>query len=101
MVIVSRYSGGAKSYDDNLITAFGNRLFTLAVNMFFGGRYSDSLGIYRAYRKGLVRELELDRDSAYSMPERIFRTKLSLELLLSIRAAKRRLKIGEIPGDEP
>lgn len=35
------------------------------------------------------------------MPEKLFRTKISWEPLLSVRAAKRKLKVAEIPRDEP
>ena len=35
MVIVSRYKDGAKSYDDTLISGFGNWMFTKLVNIFF------------------------------------------------------------------
>ncbi|MFA5147344.1 MAG: glycosyltransferase family 2 protein [Candidatus Omnitrophota bacterium] len=101
MVIVSRYTGGARSYDDNHLTAFGNWLFTTLVNMLHGGRYTDVMNIYRAYKKGLIKDLDLDKDISYTLPERIFSTKISLEPLLSVRAAKRKLKITEIPGDEP
>lgn len=101
MVIASRYLGDAKSDDDDIVTAFGNWLFTRTVNVLHGGRYTDVMVIYRAYRTALVRELELDTDDAYTMVERLYRTKISWEPLLSVRAAKRRLKITEIPGDEP
>lgn len=101
MVIVSRYLDGAKSVDDSLVTGFGNWLFTRTVNVLHGGRYTDAMVIFRAYRKALVHDLELDRDDAYATPERLFRTKISWEPLLSVRAAKRRLKVAEIPGDEP
>lgn len=40
MVIVSRYLDGAKSEDDDVITAFGNWLFTKTVNFLRGGHYT-------------------------------------------------------------
>ena len=43
----------------------------------------------------------LVKDVAYQRPERLFNTKISWEPLLSVRATKRKLKIAEIPGDEP
>ncbi len=101
MVIVSRYANGAKSYDDNLITAFGNRMFVTLINTLHGGKYTDVMNIYRAYRKNLIRDLDLDKDITYSTPERLFRTKISWEPIMSVRAAKRKLKTDEIPGDEP
>lgn len=101
MVIVSRYRDGAQSYDDDRITAFGNWLMTRVVNLLFGGRYTDMIVIFRAHKKRLIHDLELDRDDGYRLAERMVGMKIAWEPLLSIRAAKRRLKVGEIPGDEP
>jgi glycosyltransferase involved in cell wall biosynthesis len=101
MVIASRYLDGAKSDDDDWLTAFGNWLFTTTVNLLHGGRYTDVMVIYRAYWKEMISALDLDKDASYSTPERLFRTNISWEPLLSVRAAKQRLKVAEIPGDEP
>lgn len=101
MVIASRYLGEAKSQDDDRVTAFGNWLFTKTVNVLHGGKYTDAMVIFRAYRKGLVYDLELDKDDAYELPEKLFRTTISWEPLLSVRAAKRGVRVAEIPGDEP
>lgn len=101
MVVASRYLGDAKSDDDDIITAFGNWLFTRTVNLLYGSRYTDVMVIFRAYRKAMAYELGLDREDAYVLPETLFGTKISWEPLLSVRAAKAKLKIAEIPGDEP
>lgn len=101
MVIASRYAPGATSDDDDWLTGFGNWLFTRTVNLLHGGRYTDVMVIYRAYWTGMIRQLELDRDDAYRLVEFLFRTRVSWEPLLSVRALKQRLKIAEIPGDEP
>jgi len=101
MVIVSRYLNGAKSDDDDIVTGFGNWLFTKTVNILHGGSYTDVMVIYRAYRKSLATDLDLIGDSAFGLPEKLFSTKISWEPLLSARAAKAKLKVGEIPGDEP
>lgn len=101
MVIVSRYAKGAKSYDDDPVTAFGNKMFTTLINILHGGHYTDAMVIYRAYGTKLIRELDLDKDSSYELEERLFKTRISWEPLLSIRAAKRKLKVADIPGDEP
>ncbi len=90
VVIVSRYKDDAKSYDDNWLTAIGNFMFTKIINILFEGHYTDALGMYKAFRKELLYSLKLDQNK-----EDIF------EVLLSIRAAKHKLKIAEIPGDEP
>jgi len=101
MVIVSRYLGDAKSEDDDPITAFGNWLFTKTVNVLHGGHYTDAMVIYRAYKTQLIYDLELNKEEGYARAESLFNTNISWEPLLSVRAAKRKLKIGEIPGDEP
>jgi len=101
MVIVSRYAQGAKSYDDDAVTGFGNKLFTTFINLFHGAHYTDAMVIYRAYATKLIKELDLDKDASFQTEERLFKTKISWEPLLSIRAAKRKLKTVDIPGDEP
>jgi glycosyltransferase involved in cell wall biosynthesis len=101
MVIVSRYLGNAKSEDDSLITRFGNWMFTTMINVVHGGHYTDAMVIYRGYKKCLFEQLKLTDDKAFSIPEKLFFTRVSIEPLLSIRAARAKLKIAEIPGDEP
>ena len=101
MVIVSRYAQGAKSYDDDAVTGFGNKLFTTSINLFHRAKYTDAMVIYRAYKVSLIKELDLDKDESFETEERLFNTKISWEPLLSIRAAKRKLKVVDIPGDEP
>ncbi len=101
MVIVSRYLDNAKSQDDDSITAFGNWLFTRTINVLHGGRYTDAMVIFRAYKKQLIYDLELHKDEGYLLAEKLFKTNISWEPLLSVRAAKRKMKVAEIPGDEP
>ncbi|HET6428167.1 MAG TPA: glycosyltransferase family 2 protein [Phycisphaerae bacterium] len=101
MVIASRYLGGRKSEDDDVITAFGNWLFTRTANLLHGGHYTDMMVIFRAYRTALIGELGLDRPEPYALPERLFHTRISWEPLLSVRAARAKWKVGEIYGPEP
>lgn len=89
MVIVSRYLDGAKSYDDDRITAFGNWMFTTLINILFGSNITDSLVMYRAFKRNIVKDLEINtKTSAWGTQ-------------LLTRAIRRKLKIGEIPGNEP
>jgi hypothetical protein len=67
----------------------------------FRAHYTDAMVIYRAYWTELISFLDLDKDASYCTPERILRTRISWEPLLSVRAAKMGLRIAEIPGDEP
>ncbi len=89
IVIASRYYQGAKSYDDDLITFFGNRMFTALANLLFGSRISDVLVMYRAYRKDAVNKLRIDTLTP------------SWGTQILLRAVKKKLKIAEIPADEP
>ena len=89
MVIASRYKKGAKSYDDDPVTAFGNFMFTKIINILFGGNYTDTLVMLRAFRKDIVKEIPVGIPRA------------GLEPILSIRCAKSKLKVTEIPVDEP
>jgi hypothetical protein len=57
--------------------------------------------IFRAYQTQLIYDLALYEEESYAVPEKLFRCCLSWEPLLSVRVAKRKLKVGEIPGDEP
>lgn len=100
MVIVSRYAPGAKSEDDDLLTGFGNWLFNRVINLLHGAHYTDCMVIYRAWRRDLFTELDMHKEESYA-PEKLFGTVMGCEPLLSVRAAKRKLKIGEIPGSEP
>jgi hypothetical protein len=101
LVIASRYLPGAGSTDDDLITAFGNRLFTRTLNLLYGARYTDVMVMLRGYRKSIVEDLGLLNDRAYELPERLFGTVISWEPLMSVRAAKAGLRIAEIPAAEP
>ena len=101
LVIASRYLGTATSKDDDYLTAFGNWLFTRTVNVLHGARYTDCMGIFRAFRRSLIYELDLHQHESYSLPERLFGTVVSWEPLMSVRAAKRRKRIAEVAVSEP
>ena len=90
LVIASRYAPGAKSEDDDPLTAFGNWMFTKIINILFRAKYTDTLVMYRAFRRDLIKRLELDQ---YELPV--------LEAQLCIRCAKKKLKVGDLPVDEP
>lgn len=101
MVIASRYADGASSEDDDLITGFGNWTFTRLINFFFGSQYTDAMGMYRAWKKDLIKRLEMDSEEAYRPEEWIGVRGVGLDPLLAIRCAKRKLKVAEIPAGEP
>ncbi len=101
IVFVSRFMPPAKSEDDTWITAIGNRMFTVMINVLFGGKFTDTLGGFRAYKREAILRMGLHEQ----MNEHWFRKKYSLmstwEVGGCIRAAKLKLNMLEIPGDEP
>ena len=101
LVIGSRYLGEAKSDDDDVVTGFGNWLFTRTVNLLHGGNYTDAMVIYRAFTKELVYDLDLHKEESYLLPEKLFHTVISWEPLMSVRAAKAGKKIAEVAVGEP
>jgi hypothetical protein len=86
---VSRYAPGAKSEDDDCVTAFGNWMFTTIINLLFRGHITDSLVMFRAYRKDLLKDLDISTKT------------VSWGTQILTRALKNKKRIGEIPGDEP
>lgn len=101
IVFVSRFLPPAKSLDDTWVTAIGNRMFTWIINILFGGNFTDTLGGFRAYKREAVLRMGLHD----MLQEHWIRSKYSLmstwEVGGCIRAAKLKLNILEIPGDEP
>jgi hypothetical protein len=101
MVVCSRYLEDAKSYDDDIITRFGNWFLTSVINIFHKGELTDAIVMFRAWKRHIYTELDIDSDAPYVVYENFFNTNLGIEPLLAVRALKRKLKIFEIPGDEP
>lgn len=86
MVIVSRYRENASSEDDNRITALGNFALTGMINFLYGGSFTDSLVMFRAWRKSLCLSIA-------SLPE--------FEARTCVIAARDKWNVAEIPGNEP
>jgi len=103
MVIVSRYLDGAKSLDDDWLTRIGNRVFTGLISVLFGYRYTDAMVIYRAVRRDVIVKLGMDKDPPHALEEKwdFVGMRVSWEPQFSMRCAKNKLRIAEIPGDEP
>ena len=89
LVIGSRYMKGAKSYDDDFITRFGNFMFTKIVNILFHTHFTDVLIGYRVYRRSVLDKLNIRAK------------KLDWSVELPILFAKSGAKIVDIPCDEP
>lgn len=91
LVVVSRYLPPAKSFDDNIVTAFGNYLFTRFIRWMGKIRITDSLTIYRGFDIKIAKYPEFEK----TLYGPVF------EPLVSAVAAVRGLNVCEIPGDEP
>src|SRR4051812_29349504 len=89
LVIGSRYREGAKSDDDDWLTATGNWMFTAIVNLLFRTQYTDSLVGFRAYRRAQALRLDLDAPG------------LSWPCQTSTRFARAGLRVTEIFAHEP
>ena len=89
IVIASRYLLPAISFDDDIVTGFGNWCFTKLINLLFGGKVTDALVIYRAYRVDAIRKIGVDT----SLP--------SFGSSILIKGIKAGLRIAEISADEP
>ena len=89
IVQISRFGKNGISEDDTIITAFGNRMFTFLVNVFFGGKLTDTLFGFKIIKKQTFQNLRLDGEF------------LTLEQQMSIKSCKYHLKTFEIDGIEP
>lgn len=99
IVIASRYKDKAKSYDDTLLTGIGNFIFTSLISL-FGYSYTDAMVMFRAYRRDVPEKLKLNTTRG-PLYEKYIGRYVSWEPLMAIRAAKAKLRIAEIPSDEP
>jgi glycosyltransferase involved in cell wall biosynthesis len=91
IVIASRYMRGAKSDvsdDPLLIRKFGNLFFTFLVNLTWSAKVTDAINGFRGVSKSSVEKLKLDAPSH------------EIEFQMTIRSAKLKYKIKEIPTIE-
>lgn len=100
MVIVSRYTEGAKSLDDSFISGLGNWAFTFLINIIFRANYTDSLIAFRAFKTEAIKQIRLADGPANFFEKRYYKY-TSWDFLSSVRCAKYRMKVADIPGDEP
>jgi len=101
LVVASRYLDGAQSFDDDRLTSLGNRIFVLLTNLFFRSCYTDVLVGLRVYTRDAIERMQLPAMSHESWIRQRFFYMNSWELGSSIRAARLKLRVAEIPGDEP
>lgn len=101
LVIASRYLGSAKSYDDDFFTGIGNKIFTAMINFLFRAHYTDTLVIFRAYRRDAIEKMRLCEQEKLGWLKKRFPLMNSWEVGSSIRSAKLKLKVCDISVDEP
>ena len=84
----SRFITGGGTEDMPYIRKLGNRTFVFLVNIFFNAHYSDLCYGYRGFRKNIIKKLDLKED------------RFAIETEININAAKKHLKVIEIPSVE-
>jgi len=90
IVIASRYLHEAKSQDDDIISGIANHFLTFLVNLCFGTKLTDAIGMYKAFKKQHLYLLGIDN----------YKNEHS-EIMLPARGSRFGLKITEIPSPEP
>ncbi|CAI8284945.1 MAG: Undecaprenyl-phosphate 4-deoxy-4-formamido-L-arabinose transferase [Gammaproteobacteria bacterium] len=90
IVIASRYLGAAKSQDDDVQSALANLVLTGLINLLFRAKYTDAIGMYKAFYKHHLYALGIDK----------YKNEHS-EIMLPARGKRYGLRITEIPSPEP
>lgn len=90
MAIASRFTDLARAEDERLIPirGFGNRFFTVIINLIWRGKLTDSINGFRAIKRSKFLLLSPDTEG------------FGIEFQLSIRALKKNFRIKEIPTIE-
>ena len=88
MAIASRFSSKSISEDATLIRRIGNNMFTGIINILFGIWITDAVNGYRAVRKSVMQDLKTDAN------------RFEIEIQMTMRCAKKKYKITEIPTFE-
>jgi len=84
----SRFIQGGGTEDMQFYRRFGNKFFVFLVNLFFKTNYSDLCYGYRSFRKDCIKKLGLHSNG------------FGIETEIAIKAAKKKLKVLEIPSFE-
>ena len=84
----SRFLQGGGTEDMPFHRKFGNKLFVFWVNLLWGMQYSDLAYGFRAFKKDVINDLNLNSDG------------FGIETEMSIKCAKRNLKVLEVPSYE-
>ena len=84
----SRFIQGGGTEDMPWFRKLGNKFFVYLVNLFWDMNYSDLCYGYRSFRKSCIKKLKLKSDG------------FGIETEIAIKAAKKNLKVLEIPSYE-
>jgi glycosyltransferase involved in cell wall biosynthesis len=84
----SRFIQGGGTEDMSLSRKLGNKFFVFLVNLIWHMNYSDLCYGYRSFKKSCIKKLDLKHDG------------FGIETEISIKAAKRGLKVLEVPSYE-
>lgn len=76
-------------------------MFTALINFLFGGTFTDCLGGFRAYKREAVLRMQLHEQTNENWLRKRYSLMATWEVGGCIRAAKLKLKVLEVPGDEP
>ncbi len=90
IVVASRYKDHAESEDDDFFSGAANYFFTSLINFLYGSKFTDGIGMYKAFKKHHLFELGLDK----------YKNEHS-EIMLLTRGTRYGLKITEISSPEP
>jgi glycosyltransferase involved in cell wall biosynthesis len=98
----SRFRDSGGSADITRLRRAGNRFLNLLVNILFGTRYTDLCYGYNAYWAHCLDAFELDSTSPApsGADGRLWGDGFEIETLLTLRAARARLDIVEVPSYE-
>lgn len=102
LVIASRYFHGIRSEDDTILSSTGNLLFRWMFRLRFrGSRLTDPIVGFRAFKMELIDQLEVLELGPYRHLERLLRTTLSFDPLMTTRALSSGLRVLEVDAPEP
>lgn len=98
----SRYLSGGGSSDLTLFRSFGNKVLTQVANRFFGQEWTDMAYGYAVFDRRLLAGLALTNyDALGSMfSHKSYGQGFEIETLMFCRAAKRGIKLVEVPSFE-
>tara|TARA_B110000014_G_C20103076_1_gene579487 strand:+ start:798 stop:1466 length:669 start_codon:yes stop_codon:yes gene_type:complete len=87
-VLISRFGKGSINEDAGYFDGFGNKMFAFLTNVFFGGKWTDSLNESRIISRKAMMDIKFDA------------LKMNSTQQMSIRGSKLNQKICEIVGNE-